>query len=53
MKISIKELKKRKGKDVINQKEVENYTPNISQTDIEIIASNVIRLVRVKGESNE
>ena len=53
MKISIRELKKQKGKDVINQKELENYTPNISQTDIETIASNVIRLVRVEGESNE
>lgn len=53
MKISIKELKKKKGNVVINIKDNENQTSNISQTDIEIIASNAIKLINLKGETDE
>ena len=49
MKISIRELKKQKGKDVINQKEFENYTPNISQTDISRSNSYIALRIKCKG----
>jgi nucleosome binding factor SPN SPT16 subunit len=52
MKINITELKKNKGKVVIDDNEINNCTPDISQTDIDILASNAINLLMDKGEDN-
>lgn len=53
MKISIVNLKKNKGNVEISESEINNCTPGISQTDIEMLVSNAISLVIDTGGNNE
>ena len=50
MKIRISELKYKKGNISVD---IDNITPNISQTDVEIIATNAVELAVAKGGKDE
>lgn len=50
MKIKISELKHKKGNISVD---IDNITPNISQTDVEIIATNAVELAVAKGGKDE
>lgn len=50
MKIRISELKHKKGNISVD---IDNITPNISQTDVEIIATNAVELAVAKGGKDE
>lgn len=50
IKVKITELKKNKGKIIIDEK---GLTSNISQTDIDIIVTNAIELLTAQGGNDE
>lgn len=50
IKVKITDIKKNKGKFVVDE---EVLTSNISQTDIDIIATNAIELLTAQGGNDE